>query len=148
MRAPSPHRPALFFDHKTRCCCRYEVHGTLTRMQTVRHGGGVWTTPSDQLNGLRVQEWDLVAGDEVEVVERVEVASSDLRFEREDLGLSPLRGDETWLRCCVGRSMHTVCSSMHIHASSRFAAAHSKHRTAAPTACFVRRANTFPHDRQ
>ena len=117
------------------------MHGTLTRMQTVRHGGGVWTTPSDQLNGLRVQEWDLVAGEEVEAVERVEVASSDLRFEREDLGLSPLRGDETWLRCCVGRSMH-------MHARSRFAAAHSKHCTAAPTACFERRANTFPHDRQ
>ncbi len=78
----------------------------MTRMQTVHHGGGVWATPSDQMNGLRVQEWDLVAGEEVEVVERVEVASSDLRFEREDLGLTPLRGDETWLRCCVGRSMH------------------------------------------
>ena len=116
------------------------MHGTLTRMQTVRHGGGVWATPRDQLNGLRVQDWDLVPGEEVEVVERVEVASSDLRFEREDLGLCPLRGDETWLRCCVGRS---------VQPRSRFATAHTqRHCAAGPTARFVHHANTFPHHRQ
>jgi hypothetical protein len=82
----------------------YEVHGTLTRMQTVAHGSKIWPTPSADVHCLEAPAWDLVPGEEVEVVERVEVVSSDLRFERHDLGLSPLRGGEVWRKVCVGKA--------------------------------------------
>jgi hypothetical protein len=39
----------------------------------------------------------------VQVVRRKEVASSDLRFEEDDIGLWPLRGDEEWVEACVGK---------------------------------------------
>jgi hypothetical protein len=53
-------------------------------------------------------DWDLVPGEHVQVVRRKEVASCDLRFEFDDIGLSPLRGDEEWVEACVGKA-HQLC---------------------------------------
>lgn len=84
----------------------YEVHGTLTRLQTVASGRSIWPTPGAQMDALRGPEWDLAPGEDVEIVERKEEASSDMRFEPHDFGLGPLRGDEKWIRVCVGRLLY------------------------------------------
>jgi NAD-dependent SIR2 family protein deacetylase len=43
----------------------FEVHGTLTRMQTVASGSRLWPTPNEHIDALRVPDWDLVPGEEV-----------------------------------------------------------------------------------
>jgi hypothetical protein len=43
----------------------YEVHGTLTRLQTVAHGSRIWDTPSADIEALVMPAWDLRPGEQV-----------------------------------------------------------------------------------
>jgi hypothetical protein len=94
------------------CDRLYEVHGTLTRLQAVAGSRDIWPTPSSQIDALSVVEWDIAPGDDVEIVVRQEDASADLRFEPHNFGLGPLRGDEEWIRVCVGRPSSSTRRAM------------------------------------
>ena len=43
----------------------FEVHGTLTRLQTVDHGSTIWDTPSADIEALVMPAWDLTPGEQV-----------------------------------------------------------------------------------
>jgi NAD-dependent SIR2 family protein deacetylase len=43
----------------------FEVHGTLTRLQTVAHGTNIWPTPSADIDRMAAPDWDLMPGEQV-----------------------------------------------------------------------------------